>query len=237
MTSLRFLFFLLAITMSAIPTGLAFADNYAKTIQVFKNSPILKPYFENAYGYAVFPTIGKGGIGIGGAYGKGQVYEKGKIRGTAKLFKATIGFQLGGQAFSEIIFFEDKRAYKEFVPYDGKFLSWSARFGLKPTSFFNFSVNLKYTRQNIKATGEQLVEGILTTTNFRYQITKQAFLSSYVQHDSRYKRLNLDAVLGIELGVGNVISFSIKRFYPLKGSPFEDKARSFAIKASYLIRI
>jgi len=120
---------------------------------------------------------------------------------------------------------------------EGKFLSWSARLGLKPTSFFNFSVNLKYTRQNIKATGEQLFEGILTTTNFRYQITKQVFLSSYVQHDSRYKRLNLDAVLGIELGVGNVISFSIKRFYPLKGSPFEDRARSFAIKASYLIRI
>jgi hypothetical protein len=121
--------------------------------------------------------------------------------------------------------------------YDGKFLSWSARLGLKPTSFFNFSVNLKYTRQNIKATGEQLFEGILTTTNFRYQIIKQVFLSSYIQHDSRYKRLNLDVLLGIELGVANVISFSIKRFYPLKGSPFEDRARSFAIKASYLIRL
>jgi hypothetical protein len=121
--------------------------------------------------------------------------------------------------------------------YDGKFLSWSARLGLKPTSFFNFSVNLKYTRQNIKATGEQLFEGILTTTNIRYQIIKQVSLSSYIQHDSRYKRLNLDVVLGIELGMANVISFSIKRFYPLKGSPFEDRARSFAIKASYLIRI
>ncbi|NIN92123.1 hypothetical protein GTO36_03865 [bacterium] len=121
--------------------------------------------------------------------------------------------------------------------YDGQFLSMSARLGLKPTAFFNFSVNLKYTKQNIKATGEQLFEGILTTTNFRYQITKQVFVSSYIQHDSRYKRLNLDAVLGIELGMANVISFSIKRFYPLEGSPYEDKARSFAIKASYLIRI
>ena len=96
---------------------------------------------------------------------------------------------------------------------------------------------LKYTKQSIKATGEELFEGILTTTNFRYQITKQVSLSSYVQHDSRFKRLNLDAVLGIELGMANVISFSIKRFYPLEGSPYEDKARSFAVKASYLIRI
>ncbi len=48
---------------------------------------------------------------IGGAYGSGQVYRRGKVTGTTKLFKGTFGFQLGGQAFSEIIFFEDKRAY------------------------------------------------------------------------------------------------------------------------------
>jgi lipid-binding SYLF domain-containing protein len=115
MKSFRYLFILFAIMMSAVPTGLVFADNYAKTIEVFKKAPAVEPFFENAYGYAVFPTIGKGGIGIGGAYGQGQVYEKGKIRGTVKLFKATIGFQLGGQAFSEIIFFEDQRAFKDFT--------------------------------------------------------------------------------------------------------------------------
>jgi len=93
----------------------ASADSYNDTIAVFKKAPEVQPFFKNAYGYAVFPTVGKGGIGIGGAYGKGQVYQKGKITGTAKLFKATIGFQLGGQAFSEIIFFEDKRAYDDFT--------------------------------------------------------------------------------------------------------------------------
>ena len=96
-------------------SNLAQADSYTDTIEVFKKSPAVQPFFKNAYGYAVFPTVGKGGIGIGGAYGKGQVYKGGKVTGTTKLFKATIGFQLGGQAFSEIIFFQDKRAYDDFT--------------------------------------------------------------------------------------------------------------------------
>ncbi len=91
------------------------ADSYSNTIEVFKKSPAVQPFFENAYGYAVFPTVAKGGIGIGGAYGKGQVYRGGEVTGTTSLIKATIGFQLGGQAFSEIIFFQDKRAYNEFT--------------------------------------------------------------------------------------------------------------------------
>jgi lipid-binding SYLF domain-containing protein len=95
--------------------SLAQADSYSKAIEVFKGSPAVQPFFEDAYGYAVFPTVGKGGLGIGGAYGKGQVYRRGKVTGTASLVKATIGFQLGGQAFSEIIFFQDKRAYDEFT--------------------------------------------------------------------------------------------------------------------------
>ncbi len=63
----------------------------------------------------VFPTIGKGGIGVGGAYGKGQVYRGGKVTGKSSMFKGTIGFQFGGQAFSQIIFFQDKRAYEQFT--------------------------------------------------------------------------------------------------------------------------
>jgi lipid-binding SYLF domain-containing protein len=93
----------------------AHADNYAATIDVFKKADTVKPFFENCYGYAVFPTIGKGGIGIGGAYGSGRVYAQGVPTGTAKLFKATVGLQWGGQAFSQMIFFEDKRAFEEFT--------------------------------------------------------------------------------------------------------------------------
>lgn len=94
---------------------LAQADSYSDAIGVFKKSNAVKSFFKNAYGYAVFPTVGKGGWGIGGAYGKGRVYKGGKVTGTAKLFKVTIGFQLGGQAFSEIIFLRDKHAYDEFT--------------------------------------------------------------------------------------------------------------------------
>jgi lipid-binding SYLF domain-containing protein len=91
------------------------ADKFTDTIEVFKKSEAVQPFFKSNYGYAVFPTIGKGGIGIGGAYGKGQVYQGGKVTGETSLTKVTIGFQLGGQAFSQMIFFKDKRAYDEFT--------------------------------------------------------------------------------------------------------------------------
>ena len=90
-------------------------DDYAKTIKTFKESPIVAKFFSNCYGYAVFPTIGKGGIGIGGAHGSGQVYAEGKVTGKTSMTQVNIGFQFGGQAFSQIIFFEDERAYREFT--------------------------------------------------------------------------------------------------------------------------
>jgi lipid-binding SYLF domain-containing protein len=87
----------------------------AEAIARFKNSdPSMKVFFDKAYGYAIFPTVGKGGIGIGGAYGKGEVYERGKLVGTSSLTQVTIGFQLGGQAYSEIIFFKDKSTLNDF---------------------------------------------------------------------------------------------------------------------------
>ena len=112
-----FRFFILSAMMILVLNfaNLAQADNYSNTIEVFKKSQAVQPFFKNAYGYAVFPTIGKGGVGIGRAYGKGQVYRGGKVTGTTSLIKGTIGFQLGGQAFSEMIFFQDKRAYNEFT--------------------------------------------------------------------------------------------------------------------------
>jgi hypothetical protein len=91
------------------------AEDYSGTIKIFKTSPAVQPFFETAYGYAVFPTIGKGAIGIGGAHGKGQVYRGGKVTGYTSMTQLTIGFQLGGQAYTQIIFFKDKRAYDEFT--------------------------------------------------------------------------------------------------------------------------
>jgi lipid-binding SYLF domain-containing protein len=97
---------------AAVP---ALADSHANAIAVFKSAPAVKPFFDTAYGYAVFPTVGKGGFIVGGAYGKGKVYRGGAATGIATIAKITVGFQAGGQAFSQIVFFQDKRAYDEFT--------------------------------------------------------------------------------------------------------------------------
>lgn len=90
-------------------------DQYVRTIKLFRSSPVCKKFFENSYGYAVLPVVGKGGIVIGASFGKGKVYRGGKVTGLVSMAKLSVGFQLGGQAFSEIIFFQDKRAYEEFT--------------------------------------------------------------------------------------------------------------------------
>jgi lipid-binding SYLF domain-containing protein len=95
--------------------GAAEVKDYSSTLSVFKSSPNVQPFFKNAYGYAVFPTVGKAAFIVGGAYGEGQVYRGGKATGTAKLVHASIGWQLGGKAYSEIVFFQDKRAYDTFI--------------------------------------------------------------------------------------------------------------------------
>ncbi|MDX2479653.1 MAG: lipid-binding SYLF domain-containing protein [Desulfuromusa sp.] len=91
----------------------AYADDYADTKKMFEDAGI-ENMFSSAYGYALFPTIGKAGFVIGGAYGKGRVYEQGNHIGDTAMTQATIGFQLGGAGFSQVIFFQDKRALTEF---------------------------------------------------------------------------------------------------------------------------
>lgn len=90
-------------------------QNYSSTIDSFKTAPQLGWFFDNAYGYAVFPVVGKAAFIVGGAYGEGQVYRSGRVTGRVNLMHASIGFQLGGQAFSEIIFFRDQWAYDMFT--------------------------------------------------------------------------------------------------------------------------
>ena len=103
------------LVLAAACFNITHADEFSDTVDVFKKSPAVKPFLDKSYGYAVFPTVGKGGFVVGGSYGTGQVVAQGKVTGSAKLIKATIGFQAGGQAFSQMVFFEDKRAYEEFT--------------------------------------------------------------------------------------------------------------------------
>jgi lipid-binding SYLF domain-containing protein len=115
---------LMMIAFVSLVATTAVADEYDDTIAIFKNAGESGAFFDKSYGYAVFPTIGKGGLGVGAAHGSGRVYEKGKPVGDVTMNQVSVGLQAGGQAFSEIIFFEDKRAFDEFT---------SGEFGLEAT--------------------------------------------------------------------------------------------------------
>jgi lipid-binding SYLF domain-containing protein len=80
-----------------------------------KADPTMESLFKNSAGYVIFPNVGKGGVGIGGAAGKGTVYQKGMPVGTAQMIQATVGAQAGGQAYREIIFFENRDALDRFM--------------------------------------------------------------------------------------------------------------------------
>jgi len=111
---------LVLIVASLLVGGAALAaDTYGETIQLFKNAGESGKFFGKSYGYAVFPTVGKGGIGVGGAFGKGRVYRGGGHAGDVTLAQVSLGFQFGGQAYSEIIFFENKTTFDDFT--DGNF--------------------------------------------------------------------------------------------------------------------
>lgn len=113
--------YLLLMLISVLLVGTSTFSNadedkkYSETLNVFRESSAVQKFFNNSYGYALFPTIGKGGWFIGGSYGKGRVYQNGRVTGKVTVVEGSIGFQFGGKAFSEIIFFEDKRAYDEFI--------------------------------------------------------------------------------------------------------------------------
>ncbi|HEY6573011.1 MAG TPA: lipid-binding SYLF domain-containing protein [Candidatus Eisenbacteria bacterium] len=90
-------------------------EDAASVIRKFKEKdPGFEKVFAEAYGYAIFPTVGKGAIGIGAARGKGEVFEQGVLIGRSTLTQLTVGFQLGGQAYSEVILFKDKTALDDF---------------------------------------------------------------------------------------------------------------------------
>ena len=105
----------LLVCLLAIAGSPVRADDYDDTIKVFRSAGQSGAFFGKSYGYAVFPTVGKGGLIVGGAHGSGRVYEKGSYVGDTSLTQVSVGLQAGGEAYSEIIFFEDKRAFDEFT--------------------------------------------------------------------------------------------------------------------------
>jgi lipid-binding SYLF domain-containing protein len=103
-----------ALVLACMSAGIAHADSYDDTIHTFKQAGRSGTFFAKAYGYAVFPTVGGAGFVVGAAHGKGRVYAHGILTGDTTMNLVSAGFQAGAKAYSEIIFFEDKRALDDF---------------------------------------------------------------------------------------------------------------------------
>ena len=102
------------------------AEDYADTVALFQHAGQSSAYFQNSYAYAIFPTVGDGAFVVGGAGGKGGVFMGSHRVGNATVAQVSVGIQAGGKAYSEIIFFQDKRALSEFE-------SWHFEFGADVT--------------------------------------------------------------------------------------------------------
>ena len=100
------------------------------------NDKITK-YFNSAYAYAVFPSIGKGGLGVGGATGNGTLYRGGAVVGDSRMTQVTLGFQAGGQAYSEVIFFQDKEAFDRFTGDNFEFAAQASAVALTAGASFD----------------------------------------------------------------------------------------------------
>ncbi len=113
MNSLRWLLAPILLAVACTNTW-ADQDPFQETISIFREAGDSSRFFEISHGYAVFPTVGRAGVGIGGARGSGQVYVNGKHVGDSTMTQLTVGAQLGAQAYRMIVFFEDERAFNEF---------------------------------------------------------------------------------------------------------------------------
>lgn len=107
--------FLPRILMAQDETQERIMDDSKKAKAAFlKADPSMANLYKHAAGYVIFPNIGKGAIGVGGAAGRGAVYEKGITVGTSQMVQLTVGAQAGGQAYREVVFFENKDALDHF---------------------------------------------------------------------------------------------------------------------------
>ena len=93
----------------------AYADDFGDTTAAFKKSDNSARYFRHSYGYAIFPTIGEGGFIVAGGHGTGRVYARGRYVGDTTMTQVSVGAQVGGQAYSQVIFFQNKQAFDQFT--------------------------------------------------------------------------------------------------------------------------
>jgi lipid-binding SYLF domain-containing protein len=132
------------------------------------DDPDMADVLRDAHGYAVFPSVGKGAVGVGGAYGKGVLYERGALVGYCDVSQASIGFQLGGQAYTEIICFETKDAIDRFKTGNFAFDATASAVALKSGA----AANAKYANGVLVFTMDQaglMYEASIGGQKFGYQ--------------------------------------------------------------------
>jgi lipid-binding SYLF domain-containing protein len=121
--------------LGLLPMSRALADpvrDAVATVGEFQQAdPSIKHFFQQAAGYAVFPSVGKGGLIVGGAHGDGVLFEKGKAVGKTSLSQVTVGAQAGGQAYSQVIFFESPAAVEKFKSGNFAFSATASAVALK----------------------------------------------------------------------------------------------------------
>ena len=136
--------------------------------KALKEDPGLSTHFDKAAGYVIFPSVGKAGLGVGGALGNGQLFEKDKLMGQAHLSQLSIGFQAGGQAYSEFIFFEDQTALDSFKKGNFEFSAQVSAVALKS----GVSANAKYEHGVMVLTmakGGLMYEASVGGQKFKYE--------------------------------------------------------------------
>jgi lipid-binding SYLF domain-containing protein len=112
----------------------------AKT-SFIESDKLMQHMFDKAYGYAILPNVGKGAAGIGGAAGSGIVYEQGKMIGSVKMKQLTVGLQVGGQSYREVIFFEDKETLERFKTNEFEFAAQTSAAAIKAESYTDVEYN------------------------------------------------------------------------------------------------
>jgi lipid-binding SYLF domain-containing protein len=144
------------------------ADSRKAKSEFIKTDKLMQSLFNNAYGYVIFPNVGKAGAGVGGAAGNGIVYEKGNLVGAAKMKQVSVGLQMGGQLYSEVIFFESPDALNKFKDGKFEFSGQASAVAVKAGA----SANVKY-REGVmvftRAKGGLMYEAALGGQKFNYK--------------------------------------------------------------------
>ena len=162
----------------------ALVDESQAAVSRFKaEDQSLDAFLNNAYGYAVFPNAGKGGFIAGGAYGRGTVYEQGRMIGYADMSQATVGLQAGGQSFSELIVFQDQKALDRFINNRLEFAANASAVALKAGA----AASARYTdgvAVFTHAKGGLMVEAAIGGQRFTFRRAEDSRQASWQQNNA-----------------------------------------------------